>query len=206
MASTVDLIKKQTVHYQTYQSNTCGLFTGNVSCPNGDWGYAKHKCDFGDDQLECSKIDPSTCPLIASGVSSYKWNSQGNLTTFPTVTCTYDVNKFTKTSDVQGWIANGGDPTVLNSVILPSFCALPSTKCAVGETSCTNLQATDEAGTLCKAWKSGSSTTNPNANVPTWWSLNGWWVLIVIFVSIFLILIIIVVIYSKNKAKPIVTK
>ena len=219
MTSTVSNTKIQTSHYRPYRpgAKVCKCSTAApsllITCDDSDWHYDDEPCcmGFGGIQHLCSRLDPGVCPIIAGGARA-EWATTGNanLEQSKKVKCTYNISGFVTADDVQRWINNWGKDNQYNNDIMPSFCNLPSTNCPIGESTCTNITATDKSGDLCRNWLAERRLLPTQPVIPisslftpfptrNWWQRNNWWVLILIAVGILLIFIIIIIIVNSTR-------
>jgi hypothetical protein len=203
--TSITAITTQTDHYRTYQAGDCSTVGKPVVSCGEDWFIRKVSCTWGSDQHRCSRLDPATCPDTAGGAIA-RWDGS------PQVSCTYRVSGFTTPADVNVYKLKWGEDSNYNRVIMPAFCALPSQDCQDNSGSCTNLQDTGEAGTLCQEWASKTGNIplirlDPPAG-PSFWVANKW-VVVGVAVAILVIVIIFTVVSStsrKSTSKIIKTK
>lgn len=168
MSGTVSGITTQTAHCLASGSRgepgKCGVgctaFTKQATCDNDLWQFGQRSCLFScPKQPKCSKVCSSTCPNIAGGaVTSRFQNQPPEPYKPPKVICNYDVSKFTSLSDVEEWISVFGKNTGYNNQIMPFFCTQQSTNCPIDPATsapmakCSNFVDLGSAGQLCQTW------------------------------------------------------
>ena len=134
----------------------CGPNTPVATCDANDWQFATRACcgRTCPQQPRCSKIDPQVCPNIGWAKAT-----QTRFTQAPNVECTYNVSQITTLDDLNTWARVFGQDDQYNNVLVPAFCAQPSTTgCpadinGIQPTQCSRFRSNNAEGQLCRNWQ-----------------------------------------------------
>ena len=138
----------------------------NQPCDNGDWAYGTRRdCGPGCIRYECSELDPNVCNQngeeIGDNVTAAWKLSENGESESPLVACTYHPSTFTL-EDVNLYIEKFGEDEQFEEVVMPTFCFQETTNCVENPRTdqpwrkCPNMLADNEAGLLCRNWRSNN--------------------------------------------------
>lgn len=138
----------------------------NQPCLNGDWAYGERRdCGQNCIRLECSELDPNTCPSIGTNIQSAWARDPSGNSLSPFVSCTYDPSTFDLDDVLEYQNQFGEDPTY-NEVVMPEFCLSgTSTSCPENPHTglpwkhCPNILDTGQTGEVCRDWRSKNIKT-----------------------------------------------
>lgn len=143
---------------QPYSSAPCDDMNiiSTIPCQYGDGAYSIKTClgSHGPIQYNCTKVDSNICPKIGDIDNIAYFESH------PKVKCTYNVDTFKNSNDINIWMSNWGKDSNYSNTIMPNYCMKVTDNCPIHPltntklSNCTKFISLSNDKSLCNEWAS----------------------------------------------------